>query len=163
LNPFVVALLVAVTVSDAPRSWLDEFSACKRATVSAAKTSLPKRSDGTVAVDRAVVLKGHFTVKSAPSILMELTEEDGSASKCQPAAWQWDLVPSGEDQRIEIQLRGKHGPVRFGGTSCFTADRHPPDVVVSGRLKRNGNTPDELERGDIPGQLRIVDARICRP
>jgi len=148
--------------SDTPRSWLDEFPACRRATVSAAKTSLRKRSDGTIALDAAVVLRGHFAVKSAPSTLMEFVDEDGSASRCQPAAWQWDLVLAGDDQRIEVQLRGKHGPVRFPGTSCFTADRHPPDVVISGRLTRNGKTAEEQERGDTPGELRIVNARICR-
>ena len=152
--PKVKGALAAVVGSQ--RRWLNKFPACNRATLAAAQTSLAKGADRKVALDGVVVLRGHLSVGYAEFNPVLFLDADGKPSKCQPAGWRWDLVLCG-GERIEIQLRGSDRPTNFTGNTC-TQDhlqRHPLNVVVSGKLKKSGLVS--------PDYLRIEDAKMCWP
>jgi hypothetical protein len=138
------------------RAWFNKFPSCDRATKAAAKAALTRAADGTFEVGRVVALTGHLAIGAAEFPGVARLEPDGRPSPCQMIAWQWNLHLCG-GERLEIQLPGKTGGPRFGGSSCVSKvlAQHPSNVVVTGKLAKGGLVSVD--------NLRIEDATICRP
>ena len=136
--------------------WYDALPTCTRSMRATTKTSLATRANGKAAPRGGMTVRGHLAIEAAPAPLVELVDEDGRPSKCQPSAWRWELVLCG-GERIEIRFREKHGPSHFAASVCGQPLlTHPArDVIVWGRLEKVD---------DIGGvRPKIENAKICRP
>jgi hypothetical protein len=137
------------------RRWLNKFPACSRANLAAARTSLAKVADGSLALDRVVALRGQLVIVPEDYPLVAFLDKHGEPRPRKRESWHWDLALC-EGERMEIRFPGKGTPTNFRGSASLMnlLARHPPSVVVSGELVRTGGVP--------PHYLRIENARICR-